>query len=96
MSLKPVSDHIIVKPIGAEKVTSSGIIIPDTIEKERSERGEVIAVGPGKYLENGQRQNIDIVVGQKIIFKKYSADEIEIDGETLLIISADDVIAIIE
>lgn len=96
MNLKPVSNHLILKPLDAETTTASGIIIPDTASKERPERGEVLAVGPGKMLENGTREALEITVGQKVIFKKYAPDEIEIDGEKYLIIKSDDVIAIIE
>lgn len=96
MNLKPVSDHIILKPVDKETVTSSGIIIPDTIEKEKPEQAEVLAVGPGKMLESGQRQSIEVAVGQKVMFKKWSPDEVEIDGQKYLIIKSDDVIAIVE
>ena len=96
MQLKPVSDHIILKPIDKETVTSSGIIIPDTVEKEKPEQAEVLAVGPGKMLENGQRQPIEVAVGQKIMFKKWTPDEGEIEGQKYLIIKSEDVIAIVE
>ncbi|MBT3230543.1 co-chaperone GroES [Candidatus Uhrbacteria bacterium] len=96
MQLKPVSDHIILKPIDKETVTSSGIIIPDTVEKEKPEQAEVLAVGPGKMLENGQRQPIEVAVGQKIMFKKWTPDEVEIEGQKYLIIKSEDVIAIVE
>ena len=96
MQLKPVSDHIILKPIDKETVTSSGIIIPDTVEKEKPEQTEVLAVGPGKMLENGQRQPIEVAVGQKIMFKKWTPDEVEIEGQKYLIIKSEDVIAIVE
>ncbi len=96
MNLKPVSDHIVLKPIDNETITSSGIIIPDTTEKEKPEQAEVLAVGPGKMLDNGQRQPVEVQVGQKVMFKKWSPDEVEIEGEKYLIIKSDDVIAIVE
>ncbi len=96
MTLKPVSNHIIVKPFDNETVTSSGIILPDTVEKERSERGEIISIGPGKILDNGEREAMDVKVGQMVIFKKYSPDDVEVDGIKYLIITIDDVMAIIE
>lgn len=96
MNLKPVSDHIILKPIDKETVTSSGIIIPDTVEKEKPEQAEVLAVGPGKMLENGQRQAMEVQVGQKVMFKKWAPDEVEIDKQKYLIIKSEDVIAIVE
>lgn len=96
MKLKPTSNHLVLKPLDAEKTTASGIIIPDTISKDKPEQGEVLATGPGKMLENGTRQAMEISTGQKVLFKKYSPDEFEIDGEKYLVISEDEVIAIIE
>jgi chaperonin GroES len=94
MKLKPLSDYVVVKPI-TEEMTKSGIIIPDTVEKERPERGEVLAVGEGKLLENGQRASISVKVGDKVMFKKYSPDEIKIEGEEYLVIKESDIIAIL-
>lgn len=96
MKLKPISDHIIVKASSKEEMSASGIIIPDTVDKERSERGEVLAVGPGKMLDTGTRQAMDVKEGDQVIFKKYAPDEIKVDGEEYLVIRADDVMAIIE
>lgn len=95
MNLRPLSDHIVVKPITEEKL-ASGIIIPDTAGKERPERGEVIAVGPGRTLENGSRSAMDVKVGEKVVFKKYSPDEIKLGNDKLLVIRAEDVMAVIE
>ncbi|MFA6522393.1 MAG: co-chaperone GroES [Patescibacteria group bacterium] len=96
MQLQPVGDHIIVKPLDVEKVTLSGIIIPETVEAERSERGEVVAVGPGKLQKCGLRQTPEVAVGDKIIFKKYAPDEVEVGGAKFLIIRSEDVMAIIK
>lgn len=96
MQLKPVSDHIILKPIDRETTTASGIIIPDTVDKDRPEQGKVLSVGPGKFTDDGKRQPVDIHPGQKVLFKKYAPDEFEVDGATYLVIKADDVIAIVE
>lgn len=95
MQLKPVSDHIVLKTVDAETTTASGIIIPDTAEKERPEKAKVIAVGPGKLGENGNRLPMDVKVGDTVVFKKYAPDEIKVEGETYLVIRAEDVIAII-
>lgn len=95
MNLRPLSDHIVVKPITEEKL-ASGIIIPDTAGKERPERGEVVAVGPGRTLENGTRSSMDVKVGEKVVFKKYAPDEIKLGNEKMLIIRAEDVMAVIE
>jgi chaperonin GroES len=96
MALKPLNDNVVLKPLSKEEVTASGIIIPDTVDKERPERGEVVAVGPGKLLENGNRAEISVKAGDKVVFKKYAPDEIEIDKEEYLVVSAGDIIAVIE
>ncbi len=96
MQLRPVGDHLIVKPLAKEEKSVSGIIIPDTVDKERPERGEVVAAGPGKMLESGQRSPMDAKVGDKVVFKKYAPDEVKIDGVEYLVIKNDDVMAIVE
>ena len=95
-NLKPLHDHMIVKAISDEQATKAGIILPDTIDKERPEKGEIIAVGPGKTLDNGKLAPMSVVVGNKVIFKKYAPDEVKLEGETYLIIAESDVLAIIE
>ncbi len=96
MKLKPIGNHLIVKAVEPETKTASGIFIPDTANKERPEKGEVLAVGPGLLLETGARRQMDVAVGQVVVFKKYAPDEIKIDGVTYLIISDSDVMAIVE
>lgn len=96
MKLKPLFNHVIIKAAVQEEMTKSGIVLPSTVDKERPEKGEVLAVGPGKILENGQLQVMSVKVGDQVIFKKYSPDEIKIDGEELLILSESDIVAIIE
>lgn len=95
MKLTPINDRIIVKPIKEAEVTKSGIVLPDTIDKERPERGEIIAVGSGKILDNGQKKEMSVKVGDKVMFKKYSPDEIKIENEEYLVIKEDDILAII-
>jgi len=95
MKLKPLHDNVIVKPSSVEETTASGIVLPET-SKERPEKGEVVAVGPGKILENGQLSKMSVKVGDKIMFKKYSPDEIKIDGKEYLIMQESDIIAILE
>jgi len=94
--IKPLNDKVIIKPIEEDEVTKSGIVLPETAEKEKPEKGEVVAVGPGKLLENGQRAPMSVKVGDKVIFKKYSPDEIKIDKEEYLVIDEGDIIGIIE
>ena len=96
MNLKPLSDHLIVKPIVEDKTTKSGIVLPDTVDKDKPETGQVVAVGPGRVLDNGNRLAIAVKAGQKVLFKKYSPDEFKVDGEDYLVLSESDVIAIIE
>jgi len=96
MNLKPLNDNVVVKAITENEVTKSGIVIPETIDKEKPEKGEIIAVGPGKPLENGQRAVMSVKIGDKVMFKKYSPDEIKIDDKEYLVISESDIIAILE
>ncbi len=96
MKIKPLNDHVIVKPITEDEVTKAGIVLPDTVDKERPEKGEVVAIGEGKLLDNGQRAPMSIKVGNKVVFKKYSPDEIKVDGEEYLVISESDIMAILE
>ena len=96
MKLKPLHDHVIVKPITENEITKSGIVLPDTIDKEKPEKGEVVAVGDGKLLDNGQRAPMVVKVGDKVMFKKYSPDEIKVDGVEYLIISESDILGILE
>jgi chaperonin GroES len=96
MSLKPLSNYVLVKSASNEEVTKSGIILPDTVDKEKPEQGEVVAVGPGKLLDNGQRAPMDVVVGNKVVFKKYAPDPIKVGNEEYLVIRNDDIVAIIE
>ena len=96
MKLKPIHDHIVVKPIIEDEITKSGIVLPDTIDKEKPEKGEVVAVGSGKLLDNGQKAAMSVKVGDKVMFKKYSPDEIKVDGVEYLIISEGDILGILE
>lgn len=96
MKLTPIGDHIIVKAAPKEETSKAGIIIPDTAQKERAERGEVIAVGPGRELEGGKRVSMEVAVGQVVLFKKYAPDEVKIDGVEYLVIRIEDVMAIVE
>lgn len=94
--LKPLSDKVIIKPIEENETTKFGIVLPETVEKEKKERGKIIAIGPGKLLENGQRAQMSVKVGDVIIFKKYAADDLEIDKEKFLVVGEEDIIGIIE
>jgi len=95
MNVKPLHDHVIVRPITKEEVSSVGIVLPETVDKEKPEQGEILAIGPGKLLDNGNRAPMSVKVGDKVMFKKYSPDEIKVDGEELLVISESDIIAVL-
>jgi chaperonin GroES len=96
MKLKPLGDNVVIKPWNSEETTASGIVLPDTADKEKPEKGEVLAVGPGKILDNGQLKPMNVKVGDKVMFKKYSPDEIKIDKEEYLLISEGDILGILE
>ena len=94
MNLKPLADRVIVKPLEAEEKTAGGIIIPDNA-KEKPQKGEVIAVGPGKIADNGTKIVMELKKGDKVLYGKYSGTEVTVDGEELLIVRESDVLAII-
>ena len=93
--LKPLGDRLVVKPTPREEMTNSGIVLPDTA-KERPQEGSVIAVGPGRTLDDGTREAMEVSVGQKILFQKYAGTEFKLDDEELLILSQKDILAVIE
>jgi chaperonin GroES len=93
VSLQPLEDRIVVKPSEGEEMTASGLVIPDTA-KEKPQEGEVLAVGPGRF-EDGNRVPLDVKVGDKVIYSKYGGTEVKLDGDELLILSARDVLAIV-
>ncbi len=96
MQLKPLSDRLVVEPISVDEITKAGIILPDTIDKEKPEKGKVIAVGPGKMFDNGQVHPLSLKVGDIVLFKKYSPDEVKVDDKEYLILSESDILAIVE
>ena len=93
--LKPLGDRIVVKAIEAETTSRGGILLPDTA-KERPQTGEVLAVGPGKTLDNGTLAALEIKVGDKVVYSKYGGTEIKIGGEEVIILRQDDVLGIVE
>jgi chaperonin GroES len=96
MALKPLEDRIIVKPGDAEETTASGLVIPDTA-KEKPQQGEVLAVGAGRWDEDGEnRIPVDVAVGDTVVYSKYGGTEITVDGQDVLILNARDVLAIVE
>lgn len=96
MKLRPLNNKIILEAVSAEEKTQSGIIIPDTASKEKPEQGKVLAVGKGKVCKSGERQAPDVKVGDTVLFAKYSPNEIKLDGKEYLVISEEDILAVVE
>ncbi|KAA9131587.1 co-chaperone GroES [Marinihelvus fidelis] len=95
MNLRPLHDRVIVKRMEEERVSAGGIVIPDSAT-EKPVRGEVLAVGNGKILESGEKRPLDIQAGDKVLFGKYAGTEVKVDGEELLVMREEDVMAVIE
>ena len=93
--LKPLEDRIVVQPLEAEQVTASGLVIPDTA-KEKPQDGKVLAVGPGRFDESGKRIPVDVQVDDVVLYSKYGGTEVKYSGEEFLVLSARDVLAVIE
>ncbi len=94
MALKPLGDRVIVEVVDEPQTTASGIVLPDTA-KEKSQRGKVIAVGPGKLLDNGERAAVEVSEGDTVMFAKYGGTEVTLDGQDLMILQERDIIAVV-
>jgi chaperonin GroES len=92
MTLNPLDDRVVVEPMGAEETTAGGIVLPDAAQ-EKPQRGKVVAVGPGRLLESGDRCPVSVVVGDEVLFGKYGGTEIEIDGQEIKILREGDILA---
>lgn len=95
MKIRPLHDRVVVKRLEEERTSPGGIVIPDTAA-EKPSKGEVIAIGNGKILENGEVRKLDVKKGDKVLFGKYSGNEVKIDGEDFLVMREDDIMAVIE
>ncbi len=95
MKLRPLHDRVIIKRVEEERTSPGGIVIPDSAA-EKPIRGEVLAVGNGKILDNGQHKALDVKVGDKVLFGKYSGTEVKVHGEELLVMREDDIMAVID
>jgi len=95
MALRPLNDRVIVKRLDNERTTASGIVIPDSAA-EKPDQGEVIAVGPGKRTEDGKVLPVDLKAGDKVLFGKYAGQTVKVDGEELLVIREEEVLAVIQ
>ena len=94
LNLRPLSDRVVVKPLDREEVTKSGIVLPDTA-KEKPQQGEVLAVGPGRILDTGERVRPDVKQGERVLFAKYSGTEFKLELDELLILRESDILAIV-
>jgi chaperonin GroES len=93
--LRPLGDRVVVKPTPREEMTKSGIVLPDTA-KEKPQEGVILAAGPGRILEDGKREQMDVKENDRVLYAKYAGTEFKLDGEELLIISQKDILAIVE
>lgn len=96
MQIKPISDHVLIEPIKEEEKTKTGILLPETAEKERPEQGKIIAVGPGRKDKTGKIIPMEVKPGDKVLFTKYGPNEIKIDNKEYLIAREEDILAILE
>ena len=92
LKLRPLDDRVVVEPLEAEEMTAGGIVLPDTA-KERPQRGNVVAVGPGKVLDSGERGQLSVAIGDEVIFGKYGGSEVEVNGEEFKILRESDILA---
>jgi len=96
MQIKPLADHVLIEPLKQEEKTKSGILLPETVEKERPEQGKIIAVGSGKRAEDGRIVPLEVKVGDVVLFTKYGPNEVKVDDKEYLIAKEDDILAILE
>jgi chaperonin GroES len=96
MNFKPLSNHVLIEPVSEEKMTKSGIVLPETAEKGKPTQGKVIAVGPGKLTEAGSRLPMSVKPGDTVLFEKYGPQELEMEGKKYLVGKEDDILAVIE
>ena len=93
--IQPLGDRVLVKPLSRETVTASGIVLPETA-KEKPQKGEVLAVGPGKVMDNGKRITPEVQVGQQVLFAKYAGTEVKMDGQEYLILRDTDIMGVVD
>ena len=93
--LRPLGDRVVLKPTPREEMTKSGIVLPDTA-KEKPQEGTILAVGPGKTLDDGTREKMDVAVGDRVLYSKYAGTDFKVEGEELLIVSQKDILAVVE
>ncbi len=96
MNFKPLSNHLFLEAVEEEKTTASGIVLPETVEKEKPVKAKVVAVGPGKMNDKGEIRPMAVKIGDVVLFKKYGPDEFELEGKKYLVGDEDDILAVIE
>jgi len=94
LKMRPLGDRVVIEPLDEQEMTASGIVLPETA-KEKPQKGSVLAVGPGRRLENGERQAMELKVGDKVLYAKYGGTDIKLGDRKLLILSEDDVLAVL-
>ncbi len=95
MNLTPLGDRLLVEAISEDEISKAGIILPDTVDKEKPEKGKVVAVGSGRLKDDGARIPLEVKIGDVVFFKKYAPDEIKVDGKEYLILAESDILAIL-
>ncbi len=95
MNIRPLHDRVVVRRVEEERTTAGGILIPDSAT-EKPMQGEIVAAGNGKVLDNGEQRGLDVKVGDKVLFGKYSGTEVKVDGEDLLVMREDDIMGVVE
>ena len=93
--LRPLGDRVVIQPVEREEMTKSGIVLPDTA-KEKPQEGIILAIGPGRILDDGKREAMDVKVKDRVLYSKYAGTEFKVDGEDLLIVSQKDILAVVE
>lgn len=96
MQIKPLGDHVVIKLVKEEEITASGIVLPDTVDKEKKAEGVIVAVGPGKLLDSGARGTMEVKVGDRVLIKKWGGDEVEVEKVEYKIVSQEDILAVLE
>jgi len=96
MNIQPLGDRVVIQQLKQEEVTASGIVLPDTVDKEKKAEGKVMAIGPGKMLESGARSTMEVKVGDLVLFEKWGGEEVEVDKEEYKIVSQDKILAILQ
>lgn len=94
VTIRPLGDRVVVKPVDKDQVSAAGVILPDTA-KEKPQKGTIVAVGPGKMLDSGERQSPEVSTGQTVLYAKYAGTEVKLEGEDYLILSEKDILAIV-